>query len=35
MSRLVIADTSCLIVLKNIERFDILQDLYGEIIITP
>ena len=31
----VIVDTSCLIVLDNIGLLDILNNIYGEIIITP
>ncbi len=35
MHSLVIADTSCLIVLKKIERLALLQELYTEIFISP
>lgn len=35
MYRVIIADTSCLIILHNIELLNILHDLFGEIIITP
>jgi len=31
----IISDTSCLIALTDINRLDILKQLYGEIIITP
>ena len=31
----VIADTSCLIVLDNIESLDILERLYGTVLVTP
>jgi predicted nucleic acid-binding protein len=35
MFRVIIADTSCLIILCNIELLNILHDLLDEIIITP
>ena len=35
MHRVIIADSSCLIILANIGLLNILNDLYGEIIITP
>jgi predicted nucleic acid-binding protein len=35
MPETIIADTSCLIVLSNINELDILQRLYGSITITP
>lgn len=35
MPEIIIADTSCLIALAKINSLQILQDLYGEIIITP
>lgn len=35
MPKIVIADTSCLIVLDKIQSLYILQKLYSEIIITP
>jgi predicted nucleic acid-binding protein len=35
MAKTVIADTSCLIVLSNIDRLEILKSLYSHIIITP
>lgn len=35
MFRVIVADTSCLIILRNIELLNILHDLFGEIIITP
>ncbi len=35
MFRVIISDTSCLIILRNIELLNILHDLFGEIIITP
>lgn len=34
MQKIIIADTSCLILLHKIGEFDLLQKLYGEIIIT-
>ena len=34
MSKLVIADTSCLIVLQKIERLLLLKDIFSEITIT-
>jgi len=33
--RKVISNTSCLIVLSNINRLDILNEIYGTIFITP
>ena len=35
MPEIIIADTSCLIVLSNIKELDILHRLYGSITITP
>jgi len=35
MPKVVIADTSCLIVLSNIEQLQILRQLYGNIVTTP
>lgn len=35
MPEIIIADTSCLIVLSNINELDILRRLYSEITITP
>ena len=35
MPEVVIADTSCLIILSNINELDLLQRLYGGIITTP
>ena len=35
MDKIIIADTSCLIVLSNIGLLTILNDLYHEILITP
>lgn len=35
MYKVIVADTSCLIILKNINLLDILFKLFGEIIITP
>ncbi len=35
MPKVVIADTSCLIVLSNIEQLQILRQLYGKIVTTP
>lgn len=32
--RIVISDASCLILFNNIDRLDILQDLFGEVWIT-
>jgi len=34
MDRIIISDTSCLIALQKIDLLDVLQKLYGEIIIT-
>lgn len=34
MQKLIIADTSCLILLDNIDELEILHKLYGEIFIT-
>jgi predicted nucleic acid-binding protein len=34
MQEIIIADTSCLILLHKIREFDLLQKLYGEILIT-
>lgn len=34
MQKIIIADTSCLILLHKIREFDLLRKLYGEIIIT-
>ncbi len=35
MPEIVIADTSCLIVLDNIGELDLLEKLYGAVFITP
>jgi len=35
MPKLVIADTSYLIVLSNIEQLELLRQVYGNIITTP
>lgn len=35
MSEIVIADTSCLIVLEKINRMDLLRALFTEITVTP
>lgn len=35
MFKVIIADTSCLIILHNIDLLNILKGLFGEIIITP
>lgn len=35
MPRTIIADTSCLIVLANIDELHLLQQVYGQIVITP
>ena len=32
--KVIISDTSCLIVLSRIQRLDLLKDLYGSILIT-
>ena len=34
MDKIIISDTSCLIALSKIEKLDLLQDLYQEIIVT-
>ena len=35
MPKIVVSDTSCLIVLSKIGKLDILRKLYSKIIITP
>lgn len=35
MHRIVIADTSCLIVLSKLNLFHLLQQLYTEVVVTP
>jgi predicted nucleic acid-binding protein len=35
MKRTVVADASCLIVLKNIDEFSLLEKIFGELLITP
>jgi predicted nucleic acid-binding protein len=35
LNKVVIADTSCLIILTKIGEFDILQKVYGQLITTP
>ncbi len=35
MRKIIIADTSCFIVLTNIGELDLLQKVYGQIITTP
>ena len=35
MHKTIISDTSCFIVLTNIEELDILHRVYGQIITTP
>jgi len=35
MHSVIIADTSCLILLDKIEELELLQKLYGTFIITP
>ena len=35
MEGVVIADTSCLIVLQQIGQIDLLKAIYGKVIITP
>lgn len=34
MDKIIVSDTSCLIALANIDKLEILKDLYKEIIIT-
>ena len=34
MDKIIISDTSCLIALTNIDKLDLLKDLYEEVIIT-
>lgn len=34
MDKVIISDTSCLIVLSKIEKLDLLKDLFQEILIT-
>lgn len=34
MHEIVVADTSCLMILSKINELDLLHELYGEIIIT-
>jgi predicted nucleic acid-binding protein len=33
--RVVVADTACLIGLANIDRIDILRQMYGTVVVTP
>ena len=35
MQNVIISDSSCLILLKNIEKLNILEKLYGQILVTP
>lgn len=35
MQRLIISDTSCLVILSKINKLHILHNLFGNIIITP
>lgn len=35
MHKIIIADTSCLIVLVKINELDVLRKLFGEIVVTP
>lgn len=35
MSEVIISDTSCLIVLTNSGQLDLLQALFGEVVVTP
>ena len=35
MSKVIISDTSCLIVLSKIGHFELLQQLFGNIVTTP
>jgi len=34
MQKIIVSDTSCLILLKKINRIDLLQKLFGQITIT-
>ncbi len=34
MSKAIISDTSCLIALRNVEKLDVLQHLYGNVFVT-
>lgn len=35
MQRIIIADTSCLVILSKINKLHILNELFGKIVITP
>lgn len=35
MHKIIICDTSCFIVLTNIDELDLLQKVYGQIVTTP
>lgn len=35
MERVIVSDTSCLIVLDNIGELHLLQHLYGQVVVTP
>ena len=35
MSEIIIADTSCLIILNNSGQLDLLRQLFAEIVVTP
>ena len=35
MHKVVISDTSCLIVLEKIDRLNLLQEIYDEVVTTP
>jgi predicted nucleic acid-binding protein len=35
MQKIIVADASCLILLKKIGQIDLLQNLFGRILITP
>ncbi|OPZ25091.1 MAG: hypothetical protein BWZ00_01892 [Bacteroidetes bacterium ADurb.BinA174] len=35
MPKIIISDTSCLIILSNIAQLELLHKMYGEIVITP
>jgi ribosome biogenesis GTPase A len=35
LNKLVISDTSCLIGLANIGKLDVLNQLYGTVLVTP
>ena len=35
MQHVIISDSSCVILFKNIGKLDVLEKLYGQILITP